>query len=156
MVVLGTGQPKYHQLFEDLRVRFPEKFAVKLAFDNQLAHEIEAGADMFLMPSKYEPCGLNQLYSLRYGTVPIVRCTGGLADTITDYDLNHDRGTGFVFTEYTAPAMLAAIERALVVYADSERWRRLVVRGMSERWSWDKSALKYLELYARIRAKKQA
>ncbi len=156
MVVLGTGQPKYHKLFEDLCARFPEKFAVKLGFDNRLAHEIEAGADMFLMPSKYEPCGLNQLYSLRYGTVPIVRSTGGLADTITDYDLIHDRGTGFMFGEYTAGAMLAAIERALVVYADSERWRRLMVRGMTERWSWDKSAQKYLELYARICARKRA
>jgi starch synthase len=155
MVVLGTGQPKYHQLFESLRDRYPEKIAAKLGFDNRLAHQIEAGVDMFLMPSKYEPCGLNQLYSLRYGTVPIVRSTGGLADTITDYDLIHDRGTGFIFTEYTAAAMLAAIERALVVFADSERWRRLVVRGMLERWSWGESAQKYLELYTRICVKKQ-
>ncbi len=155
MVVLGTGQPKYHQLVESLCVRYPEKIAAKLGFDNQLAHQIEAGADMFLMPSKYEPCGLNQLYSLRYGTVPIVRSTGGLADTITDYDLIHDRGTGFMFTEYTAAAMLAAIERALVVYADSERWRRLAVRGMLERWSWGESAQKYLELYTRIGKRKQ-
>ena len=87
MVVLGTGQLKYHELFQGISARYPDKIAVKLAFDNRLAHQIEAGADMFLMPSKYEPCGLNQLYSLRYGTVPIVRATGGLADTITDYDI---------------------------------------------------------------------
>ncbi len=109
---------------------------------------------MFLMPSKYEPCGLNQLYSLRYGTVPVVRSTGGLADTIIDYDLVHDRGTGFMFAEYKAEALLSAIERALVVFADSRRWRRLVERGMSERWSWDKSARQYLSLYDRIYSKK--
>jgi starch synthase len=154
MVVLGTGQPKYHELFEDIVARYPEKFAVKLGFDNRLAHQIEAGASMFLMPSKYEPCGLNQLYSLRYGTVPIVRSTGGLADTITDYDLASGSGTGFVFQNYSASDMLSAIERALVVHADSERWHRLVVRDMLQRWSWKESAQKYVELYDRIYRKK--
>jgi starch synthase len=155
MVVLGDGQPEYHALFEKLCSRYPMKIAARFGFDNPLAHQIEAGADIFLMPSKYEPCGLNQLYSLRYGTVPIVRFTGGLADTITDYDLRHDSGTGFVFREYSAEAMLGAIERALIMYADSERWRRLAVRGMMERWSWNESALKYIELYERIHAGKR-
>jgi starch synthase len=156
MVVLGDGQPVYHELFEKLCARYPVKIAAKFGFDNPLAHLIEAGADMFLMPSKYEPCGLNQLYSLRYGTVPIVRFTGGLADTIRDYDLQHDSGTGFAFREYSAKAMLAAIERALVIFADSERWRRLAARGMMQRWSWNESAPKYIALYDRIYAKKHA
>jgi starch synthase len=150
MVVLGTGQLKYHELFQKISARYPEKIAVKLGFDNGLAHQIEAGADMFLMPSKYEPCGLNQLYSLRYGTVPVVRATGGLADTIEDYDIQQDRGTGFVFRNYTAADMMTAIERALVIYSDSERWRRLVARDMSQSWSWEESARKYMQLYDRI------
>jgi starch synthase len=102
------------------------------------------------MPSKYEPCGLNQLYSLRYGTVPIVRATGGLADTVIEYDVRSDRGTGFVFHDYSAVDMMAAIERALVIYADSERWQRLMVRDMMQRWSWEESARKYMELYEKI------
>jgi starch synthase len=150
MVVLGTGQLKYHELFQGIAARYPDKIAVKLGFDNRLAHQIEAGVDMFLMPSKYEPCGLNQLYSLRYGTVPIVRATGGLADTITDYDIQRDSGTGFVFDEYSSDAMMTAIERAQVVYSDSERWNRLSVRDMLQRWSWEESARKYMELYDRI------
>jgi starch synthase len=150
MVVLGTGQLKYHELFQGISARYPDKIAVKLGFDNRLAHQIEAGADMFLMPSKYEPCGLNQLYSLRYGTVPIVRATGGLADTITDYSIQGDSGTGFVFKEYSSEAMMTAIESALVVYSDSERWHRLMVRDMVQRWSWEESARKYMELYDRI------
>jgi len=150
MVVLGTGQRKYHKLFEDISARYPDKIAVKLDFDDRLAHEIEAGSDMFLMPSRYEPCGLNQLYSLRYGTPPIVRATGGLADTITDFEARGDRGTGFVFKKYSAADMLAAIERALAAFRDAGRWRRLVERGMKQRWSWEDSARKYLQLYDRI------
>ncbi|MGA2259837.1 MAG: glycogen synthase GlgA [Acidobacteriota bacterium] len=156
MVLLGTGQLKYHELFENISARYPQKFGVKLGFDNRLAHQIEAGADMFLMPSKYEPCGLNQLYSLRYGTVPIVRSTGGLADTIADYDLKGDSGTGFVFKDYSAADMMTAIERALVIYADLERWRRLVVRDMMQRWSWEESARKYMDLYEKIYWKRHA
>jgi starch synthase len=156
LVVLGTGQLKYHELFQNISKLHPDKIAVKLAFDNRLAHQIEAGADMFLMPSKYEPCGLNQLYSMRYGTVPIVRATGGLADTVTDYDIQTDTGTGFTFRDYTPAAMMAAIERALISYADSERWHRLVVRDMSQRWSWEKSASKYMQLYETIYQRRHA
>jgi starch synthase len=156
LVVLGTGQQKYHELLEAAAARHPEKIAVRLAFDDRLAHEIEAGADMFLMPSKYEPCGLNQLYSLSYGTVPIVRATGGLADTIADYRLEDDSGTGFVFAEYSAAAMMTAIERALVVFSDSKRWQRPAIRGMQQRWSWERSARHYLELYSLICRKRSA
>jgi starch synthase len=156
MVILGTGQLEYHELFKQISARYPEKIAVKLGFDNQLAHQIEAGADMFLMPSKYEPCGLNQLYSLRYGTVPIVRATGGLADTVIDYDVQNDRGTGFVFHDYSAKDMMAAIERAQVIFADSERWQRLMLRDMMQQWSWAESARKYLELYEKISARRNA
>ena len=150
MVVLGTGQQKYHELFLELSSLYPEKITARLGFDNTLAHQIEAGADIFLMPSRYEPCGLNQLYSLRYGTVPVVRATGGLADTIADYNLESGSGTGFVFREYTAEDMMDALERALVLYADSERWHRLMVRGMGQRWAWEGSARKYMELYEKI------
>jgi len=154
MVVLGTGQPKYHELFQQFASRYPDKIAVRLAFDNGLAHQIEAGADMFLMPSKYEPCGLNQLYSLRYGTIPIVRATGGLADTISDYDIERDRGTGFAFKNYAAADMMAAIERALIIFADSERWRRLMIRAMEQDWSWEGSARQYLKLYRQLNQKR--
>ncbi len=150
IALLGTGQPEYHALFREISARHRKKFAIRLRFDNRLAHQIEAGADMFLMPSKYEPCGLNQLYSLRYGTVPIVRATGGLADTIADDDPSKDSGTGFVFREFSAEGMLTAIERALAAFADEKRWRRLAVRGMAQRWTWEDSALKYLQLYEKI------
>jgi starch synthase len=150
LVILGTGQTRYHDFLESLPARHTARIAVRFGFDNGLAHRIEAGADMFLMPSKYEPCGLNQLYSLRYGTVPIVRATGGLADTIEDYDIQKDTGTGFVFEAYTAKDMLAAIERALVAYADSSRWTRLAARGMAQHWSWEDSARKYAKLYDQI------
>lgn len=148
-VVLGTGQQKYHDLLERVALQHPENVAVQLAFDNVLAHKIEAGADFFLMPSKFEPCGLNQLFSLRYGTIPIVRTTGGLADTVIPYD--GEGGTGFRFSEYSVPAMMAAIKEGLSVYADSGRWRTMVQRAMAQDWSWDRSAGEYLKLYGAIR-----
>ncbi len=147
MVVLGSGDPKYEQMFEDLAKKFPEKLGVYTGFNGPLAHKIEAGADMFLMPSRFEPCGLNQMYSLLYGTVPIVRKTGGLADTVIDADEYPERGNGFVFEKYEPDALFDAIERALRAFADPERWRKIMLRGMKEDFSWDKSARKYLELY---------
>jgi starch synthase len=150
MVILGTGQRKYHELLRRIAASYPKKFAFKLAFDNHLAHQIEGGSDMTLMPSRYEPCGLNQLYSLRYGTVPIVRATGGLADTVVNYDGLGSTGTGFSFRGYSAGEMVAAIRRALKVYSNPQEWGKIVVRGMQEDWSWEKSAHKYLELYERI------
>ncbi len=147
IVVLGTGEEKYHRLFKQAAEQFPQKFSVQLGFNNQLAHQIEAGADMFLMPSRYEPCGLNQMYSFMYGTVPIVRATGGLADTVIDVSEHPDTGTGFSFREYNATKMLDAIQRALSLYKDSEAWHALQLRGMNQDFSWRNSAKKYVEIY---------
>ena len=133
--------------------RFPGKVSVNLAFDEELAHQIEAGADMFLMPSRYEPCGLNQMYSLRYGTIPIVRATGGLADTIQDVDQDPEKGNGFVFEEYDAGHMLAAIQRAVEAFGNGDRWGDLMNRAMAADFSWARSAEKYLQLYHRARKK---
>lgn len=149
LVILGTGQIEYHRKLQALQKRYPKKVGLALAFDNSLAHLIEAGADMFLMPSRYEPCGLNQMYSLRYGTIPIVRATGGLADTIRDVDQDPENGNGFVFEEYRADRMLAAIDRAVRAYADGSRWQKLVDRAMEADFSWERSAQKYRQLYQR-------
>lgn len=147
LVILGTGDPKYHKLLEKLAKKYPEKIAISLRFDNKLAHLIEAGADIFLMPSKYEPCGLNQMYSLKYGTVPVVRETGGLADSVKNVSTHPGEGTGFVFKEYTAKAMLKAINEAAETFSDKKVWNRIQLRGMNEDFSWNKTADKYLELY---------
>jgi starch synthase len=146
-VVLGTGERRYHDIFTELSKKFPRSFGIKIAYDNGLAHLIEAGADMFLMPSKYEPCGLNQLYSLKYGTVPVVRGVGGLEDTIIDYTEEPDKGTGFKFYKYSEDEMLDAIKRALNIYNTQDAWRSLVKRCMNEDFSWQRSAKEYLELY---------
>jgi starch synthase len=148
-VVLGTGERKYHDLFTALGKKFPKSFSVKIAYDNRLAHLIEGGGDMFLMPSRYEPCGLNQLYSLKYGTIPIVRGVGGLEDTIVDYTKAPGRGTGFKFYEYSREAMLESIKRALKVYGKKEAWRSLVGRCMAEDFSWERSAKEYMGLYGK-------
>ena len=140
-ILLGTGERKYHEQFTQLSERYPQSFSVKIAYDNDLAHLIEAGSDMFLMPSRYEPCGLNQLYSLRYGTVPIVRAVGGLDDTITDDPMNPDTRTGFKFYDYTVDDMLLAVERALSVYR-SEQWVPMMKRCIGQDFSWEKSAEK--------------
>jgi len=145
MVILGTGQQYYNDLVMGIAARYPEKIAARLAFDNPLAHKIEAGCDMFLMPSRYEPCGLNQLYSLRYGTIPVVHRTGGLADTVVPYD--GKSGTGFGFTEYSAGALSQSIREALAVYSDQSAWKELVRRAMKEDWSWESSARQYMALY---------
>jgi starch synthase len=149
-VILGTGQPKYHKLLENLSQRFPQKAAVRLEFSNPLAHRIEAGADMFLMPSQFEPCGLNQLYSLRYGTVPVVRATGGLADTIVGYDeqtASSGQANGFSFQEYSSLAFSETLRQACDVYRKPEVWNRLIATGMKQDWSWNRSAKQYVELY---------
>ena len=146
-VLLGTGERKYHDLFTELAQKYPKAFSIKIAYDNALAHLIEAGSDMFLMPSRYEPCGLNQLYSLRYGTVPIVRGVGGLEDTIRDDPRSPGTNTGFKFYEYSKGAMLEAIERAVSAYQDKDGWDSLVKRCMGEDFSWEKSALAYVDLY---------
>ncbi len=151
VVALGAGDKEYEDLFRRLNKQFPQKFAVKVAYDNKIAHKIEAGADMFLMPSKYEPCGLNQIYSLKYGTVPVVRATGGLDDTIENWDASTRKGTGFKFSEYSGEALLATIRAAIQAYADKERWQMLMRNGMNKDFSWTASAKEYVRVYDRVR-----
>jgi len=151
VVALGTGEPEFEQLFRELAERFPKKFAVRIAYDNALAHKIEGGSDMFLMPSRYEPCGLNQIYSLKYGTVPVVRATGGLDDTIEPFDSRTGRGTGFKFAEYAGEALLDCVEQAVHVYGrNPEAWRRLMENGMRKDFSWNASAADYERLYQQV------
>jgi starch synthase len=154
MVVLGEGQPRYHELLERLAGAHPDKLRVVLEFSDEWAHRIEAGADLFLMPSLYEPCGLNQLYSLAYGTIPVVRATGGLADTVVDATpraLADGSATGFAFLDPTPGALEVAVDRALALWADRDAWHRLVVTAMQADWSWDRSARGYLGLYEEVR-----
>ena len=147
MIVLGTGEKKYHELFTQLETKYPDKLKVYLTFNDKLAHQIEAGADMFLMPSHYEPCGLNQMYSLKYGTLPVVREVGGLADTVSDIDPHTLQGTGFVFREYTADALLEALARALSLFSRTRVWTRLMKQAMKQDFSWDNSAKQYVALF---------
>ena len=154
-VLLGAGEEKYQRLFESMHQKFPRQVGVKLAFDNRVAHKIEAGADMFLMPSRYEPCGLNQIYSLKYGTVPIVRATGGLDDTVQDFNPVSGEGNGFKFTDYSSSSLLQAIKRALKAYENRPLWEQLMVRGMSLDFSWASSARAYLNVYEQALEKKE-
>ncbi len=140
MAVLGSGEAPIEEMFRAMAADYPEKFAVEVGYDNGLAHRIEAGSDMFLMPSRYEPCGLSQLYSLRYGTVPIVRATGGLEDTV-------DELTGFKFIEYTPEALLEAIRQALAAWSDRAGWLERMRRGMAKDFSWNAAAVEYQTLY---------
>ena len=156
VVILGTGDEKYHLLLGALAQKYPEQIGLKIAFDNGLAHKIEAGADMFLMPSRFEPCGLNQIYSLKYGTVPIVRAVGGLDDTIEDHQPGTNRGTGFKFSEYTPAALMETVRRALGTYHDPEAWEGLMLRGMEADFSWDRSAGIYLQVYQDLVRKKNS
>jgi starch synthase len=150
MVLLGTGDKKYHILFDKTAKKYSNKFACYLGFNDELAHLIEAGADIFIMPSKYEPCGLNQMYSLMYGTIPIVRETGGLADTVKSYDKNKSEANGFMFKKYNAEDMLKEIKKALKIFQDKEEWKRIMKNGMKSDFSWNSSAKKYVELYKTV------
>jgi len=152
LAVVGTGERRYEDLFRALASDFPGRVGVKIAYDNALAHLVEAGSDMFLMPSRYEPCGLNQIYSLRYGTVPIVRATGGLDDTIEAFNLEHGTGTGFKFLEYSGGALLHAIRQALHYFTDDRIWKRIQLNGMAKDFSWNTSAAEYAKLYEAARA----
>jgi len=143
LVALGSGEPEYEEFFRQIAADFPGRIAVRIGFDNGLAHRIEAGADMFVMPSQYEPCGLNQIYSLKYGTVPVVRATGGLDDTI-------EERTGFKFKEYSAEALLGAVQAATEAYGGREGWRETMVRGMRQDFSWKASAAAYSALYRQL------
>lgn len=150
MVILGTGEAQLHEALEDLQKRFPEKLALFLKFDNELAHLIEAGCDMFLMPSRFEPCGLNQLYSLRYGTIPIVRKTGGLADTVRNYEPALDDGWGFVFSGFNSEELASEVWRAVDAFHDKTKWLKIMKRAMKQDFSWEKSAQKYKQLYVEL------
>ncbi|GIW95316.1 MAG: glycogen synthase [Pirellulaceae bacterium] len=159
-VVLGTGEKPYVELLSQLAKEFPGRIAARFEFSEPLAHLIEAGADMFLMPSRFEPCGLNQLYSLKYGTVPIVHATGGLADTVCDAseeNISQGRATGFVFEPYEAAALENALRRAIALYRNNkEVWAAIVTTGMAQDWSWDRSAAEYEQVYKEAKALHQA
>jgi starch synthase len=146
MAVLGSGESRYEAALLDVERRRPG-LSVRIGFDEGLAHRIEGGADAFLMPSRYEPCGLNQMYSLRYGTVPIVRGVGGLADTVIDADEDPERGNGFAFRDYRSQDLLGAVGRAVSAWGDRDRWRSLAARGMRGTFAWDEPARRYREVY---------
>lgn len=156
LVVLASGEARYEEMFTGLAARFPGKVAFRRGFDDALAHKIEGGADFFLMPSLYEPCGLNQMYSLKYGTIPIVRRTGGLADTVELFDRASKKGTGIVFDHPNPDGVRWALRYALELYADKEAWKTLVRNAMACDTSWDVQGEKYVELYERISARVEA
>ena len=148
-VVLGTGEPRYQDMWTALAAAHPARIAARIGFDESLAHLVEAGADLFLMPSRFEPCGLNQMYSLRYGTIPVVRAVGGLADTVSNYAPGRTTSTGFVFHDYSPEALLETLQRALALYRDRPKWHRLQQQGMKQDHSWDRSAREYVRIYER-------
>ena len=150
LIVLANGDPVFEDFFRDAAGRYPDRVAVQIGFDEPLAHRIEAGADLFLMPSLYEPCGLNQMYSLKYGTIPIVRAVGGLKDTVQDYDAQAQTGTGFVVQTHTAQALLDAVDRGLAAFSAKETWNALRQRAMSRDFSWERSARVYSDLYQQL------
>jgi starch synthase len=159
LIVLGEGDLSYQRLLEDLRTRYPARMSLTVGFHEGLAHRIVAGADLFLMPSLYEPSGLTQLYSMRYGTPPVVRATGGLVDTVVDTNestLAGGTATGFCFTAYTPDALQQTVQRALRLARErSEQWRRLIATAMRQDWSWDRSAREYVRVYERIAGEKR-
>ncbi|MCX7625098.1 MAG: glycogen synthase GlgA [Candidatus Sumerlaeaceae bacterium] len=149
-ILLGSGHAEFHEFFAQAARKYPRRMSVNLRLDIPLSHRIEAGADLFLMPSRFEPCGLNQLYSMRYGTIPVVRRVGGLADSVidaTEENVAKARATGFVFDEYSAKAMMVALRRALAAYHKKTLWRQLQRTAMAQDFSWDASARKYVELF---------
>ncbi|MGH8301095.1 MAG: glycogen synthase [Steroidobacteraceae bacterium] len=150
LVALGSGEPQYERFLAELERRFPGRVAFRQGYDDELSHWIEAGCDMFLMPSRYEPCGLNQMYSLRYGTVPVVRRTGGLADSVEQYDPASREGTGVVFDDFNSEALESALNIALDLHAQPEHWRRMVRNGMAKDFSWERQGGKYVEIYRRL------
>jgi starch synthase len=150
LVVLGSGEPRYEQFCARLQQLFPARVHFRAGYDNEFAHWIEAASDMFLMPSRYEPCGLNQMYSLRYGTVPIVRRTGGLADSVQHFDPKRGEGTGIVFNDYDVGAVVWAVGTALDFYQNASSWQKLVRNGMAQDFSWSRQAPLYVQAYERL------
>ena len=157
-IILGSGEDKYEEMFRKLQTSNPEKVAVYIGFNNELSHLVEAGSDIFLMPSHYEPCGLNQIYSLKYGTIPVVRKTGGLADTVKDrdefYSNGEEKGNGFSFNEYDGYSFLKTVQRAIGLFNNKSIWNKIQLNGMNEIFSWETSARKYLDIYNVARQKK--
>jgi starch synthase len=147
LIVLGSGEAKYEQFFRKLQADFPGRVHFAQGYHEELSHSIEAASDMFLMPSQYEPCGLNQMYSLRYGTVPIVRKTGGLADSVVPYNPATGQGTGVVFEKFDATALEWALNAALDLYAQPAHWTRMVKNGMAQDFSWERQGGLYVQLY---------
>jgi len=154
-VLLGTGEQKYHDLFQKVARKYPQKAGIRIAYDDRLAHKIEAGADFFLMPSKYEPCGLNQIYSLKYGTIPVVRATGGLDDTVVNYDPVTGTGNGFKFSRYEAKEFLNQIKAAISFFSQPKHWKQLLQNAMAADFSWQRSAEAYLQLYRKALQKRK-
>ena len=150
MILLGTGDPKLHAFFDKMNKKYKNKFAAYLGFNDDLAHLIEGGADIFLMPSRYEPCGLNQMYSLKYGTVPVVRKTGGLADTVVKFNEKTGEGDGFMFDKYDSKEFLKEVKRAVKVFKNKEAWIKIMKTGIKSDFSWNSSAKKYIDLYKTI------
>jgi starch synthase len=150
LVALGSGESRYEDFFAGLQQRFPDRVVFHRGYNEELSHHIEAAADLFLMPSLYEPCGLNQMYSLKYGTVPIVRRTGGLADSVQMWDPASRTGTGVVFNDFDVPAVRWAINAALDFYKDRDGWRQLMLNGMAQDFSWQRQAGEYVKLYSRL------
>jgi len=153
IVILGTGQQKYHELYTELAEEYPERLGIRLEFNNRLAHLVEAGSDYFLMPSRYEPCGLNQMYSFRYGTMPVVRATGGLKDTVSDVDAKGSSGNGFTFEPYTPAALIEVLKKAVAFFSNGKAVEKTRKRIMAEDHSWKKSAKEYLDMYRRAKGR---
>ena len=154
LIILGTGEEKYHTILADAARSYPDQMRLLLRYDDALAKGIYAGCDMFLMPSRYEPCGLGQMIALRYGTVPVVRKTGGLTDTVMDYHMKTGRGTGFVFEDYSAEALSSCLRRAYEIYRDPRKWKRLIHACMRQDFSWERSAKEYVKIYRQMLKKK--
>jgi starch synthase len=152
LIILGTGEEVFQNSLSAAQKKHPRSFGLRIAFDEALSHKIYAGSDMFLIPSRYEPCGLTQMYSLRYGTIPVVRATGGLEDTIQEFDPSEGSGNGFKFEEYSASALLASLRKAISSYRQKNLWKPLVRKAMTYDFSWDRSAREYLRLYQKLPA----
>jgi starch synthase len=150
VVALGTGEPRFEKFFRDWAFWHKSSVAVQIRYDDALAHKVEAGSDMFLMPSRYEPCGLNQIYSLKYGTVPVVRATGGLDDTIQEWNPKEGTGSGFKFEGYSAAGLMAAVDRALAAFQDKAGWKQLMQNGMACNYSWEQPAREYAAVYDEV------
>jgi starch synthase len=153
-VVLGSGEQRYESQLKYFEERFPGKMSANIGFDADFARRIYAGADIFLMPSKFEPCGLGQMMAARYGTVPIVRATGGLGDSIIPHNKTNESGNGFVFADYSIGAMMGAVDEALALYSDRQKWMKLTKRAMESDFGWNRSAGEYIKMYDELLEKK--